>query len=106
MNSDLPSLVFALVAGGLISLFYFGGLWWTVRQVPHVKNGGMLLLASFIGRAAITLAGFYLAADGRWERLLACLAGFILVRAVMVRRLGLPSESDAAQTQTEHMPGA
>jgi F1F0 ATPase subunit 2 len=47
-----------------------------------------LSLVSLMIRLGVTLAGFYLVMAGRWERLLACLVGFLLMRTVLVRRLG------------------
>jgi F1F0 ATPase subunit 2 len=88
-TSELLWLVAALLVGGALGVFYFGGLWWTVRRIAQARRAGLLLLASFAARAVITLLGFYLVAGGRWERLLATVTGFILVRIVLVRRLGI-----------------
>jgi F1F0 ATPase subunit 2 len=76
----------ALLAGMVLGALYFGGLWWTVQRLTSARHPGLLFLASFIGRTAVTLAGFFLIAGGRWQRLLACLAGFVLARFLLVRR--------------------
>jgi F1F0 ATPase subunit 2 len=96
MNHAL-ALVLALMAGLALGLWYFGGLWLTVQRLPGARNPGFLSLVSLIIRLSLTLAGFYLVMAGRWERLLVCLAGFLLMRTVLVRRLGpvssqIPSE--------------
>jgi F1F0 ATPase subunit 2 len=70
-----------------LGLFYFGGLWLTVRQLPTCRWPAPLLLGSFVGRTAVVLVGFYVVMRGRWERVLACLAGFIMVRLFLVSRL-------------------
>ncbi len=88
-------LIPAFAAGLLLGLFYFGGLWLTVQRLPRSEHPGMLTLVSLIIRLGVTLAGFYLVMAGRWERLLVCLAGFLLVRIVLVRRLG-PISSPSA----------
>ena len=36
---------------------------------------------------AVVVVGFYFVMDGRWERMLACLAGFIMVRLILVSRM-------------------
>jgi F1F0 ATPase subunit 2 len=70
-----------------LGLFYFGGLWLTVRRLPGSRTPELLILGSFVGRLAVTLAGFYLVMGGRWERLLACLAGFLITRTFLLYRL-------------------
>jgi F1F0 ATPase subunit 2 len=82
-----------LLAGSVgvgVGVVYFGGLWLTVRRLPDARRPALLLLGSVVGRTVLTLLGFYLVMGARWERLLACLAGFILARMVLVRRLGPP----------------
>jgi F1F0 ATPase subunit 2 len=86
--SDGYFIGLALVGGGLVGLFYFGGLWLTVRALPHTRNPALLVLGSFMGRTAVSLFALYLLMDGRWERLLAGMAGFLLARYWMVRRYG------------------
>lgn len=79
-------LILAFLAGLLLGLLYFGGLWLTVQRLPAARHPGVLTLASLIIRLGVTLAVFYLVMAGRWERLLVCLAGFFLVRFVLIRR--------------------
>jgi F1F0 ATPase subunit 2 len=86
VSEGIP-LGLALAAGLGLGVFYFGGLWLTVRRLPTARHAGQLLLASAFVRMAVTLAGFYLVAGGQWQRLLICLLGFFSVRVIMVRRL-------------------
>jgi F1F0 ATPase subunit 2 len=86
MSSLLP-LLLALAAGLGLGLFYFGGLWLTVRQLPASRHPVPLLLGSFAGRTAAAAVGFYFVMGGSWERALACLAGFLVVRFVLISRL-------------------
>jgi len=85
--SSLVALFLASAAGMALGLFYFGGLWLTVRQLGTRRHAVALFLASFVGRTAVVLAGFYFVMGGHWERVLACLAGFIVVRQLLVSRL-------------------
>jgi F1F0 ATPase subunit 2 len=80
-------LALACVAGVGLGLFYFGGLWLTVRRLPNSPGPALLFMGSFVGRTALTVLGFYFVMDGRWERILACLAGFLLARQVLISRL-------------------
>jgi F1F0 ATPase subunit 2 len=86
--TQILSLLLAMVAGLALGLWYFGGLWLTVQRLPSARHPGVLSLISLIIRLGLTLAGFYLVMAGKWERLLACLAGFLLMRTLLVRRLG------------------
>jgi F1F0 ATPase subunit 2 len=82
----LLPVALALLAGVALGLFYFGGLWLTVQRVTTSQRPELLTLGSFVLRMAVTLAGFYWVMDGRWERLVACLAGFFVMRSLLVRR--------------------
>jgi len=85
MNQLIP-LLLAFAAGIAVGFFYFGGLWLTVQRLPQSRRPAVLSLVSLIIRLGLTLAVFYLVMAGRWERLLVCLAGFLLMRFVLVRR--------------------
>lgn len=87
MNSGIMDLVFALLAGGSLGIFYFAGLWWTVQKLPSSKSPALLSLGSFVVRTAVVLTGFHFIMGGQWERLLACLAGFMTARVVLIRGL-------------------
>jgi F1F0 ATPase subunit 2 len=78
--------VLSLIAGAALGLFYFGGLWLTIRRLPESRRPAALALASFVGRTALTVAGFYLLMDGQWPRLALGLAGFLGARTVLVSR--------------------
>ncbi|NIO10485.1 MAG: ATP synthase subunit I [Deltaproteobacteria bacterium] len=79
-------LFVVFMAGIGIGVFYFGGLWVTVRRLPTTRHPALWTLGSFMGRTGMSLLGFYAAMGGRWERLLACLFGFLLARHFLVRR--------------------
>lgn len=79
------TLALALTAGAILGALFFGGLWWTVRALPAAPRPGLLMLGSLLLRAGATVAGFYLVAGGRWQRLAACLLGFLIARALVLR---------------------
>jgi len=89
MNEPL-SLASALVAGVLLGAFFFGGLWWTVRQGVSSKRVALWFLGSVLLRMSVALTGFYFVSGRHWERLLLCLLGFVMARMV-VTRLARPS---------------
>jgi F1F0 ATPase subunit 2 len=84
-NRLLPGLL----GGGLIGLFYFGGLWLTIRYVTEKQGSNWLLLASFGGRAAVAVAAFVWLVNGHLPDLIAALIGFFITRTILIRRLGL-----------------
>ena len=84
MNEAL-SLAAALIAGFLLGAFFFGGLWWTVRQGVASGQPALLFLGSMLLRTCIVLSGFYFVAGDNWQRLLACLLGFVAARLIVTR---------------------
>ncbi len=79
-------LVGAAVAGLLLGVFFFGGLWLTVRKGLKSQRPALWFVGSMFLRTSVALCGFYLVSGGNWERLLACLLGFIVAR-VLVSKL-------------------
>jgi F1F0 ATPase subunit 2 len=74
-------LIVASGVGILLGVFFFGGLWWTVRKSVASGQPALWFLVSMLVRTAIVLLGFYALGVGDWKRLVACLMGFILGRA-------------------------
>ena len=103
MNETL-SLVLALVMGGVLGVIFFGGLWWTVRKVISSKWPALWLLGSMLLRTGIALAGFYFVAGGHWERLLACLAGFVIARLIVTRLTRSVEKPTYTAQEASHAP--
>ena len=81
------SLVLAGVAGGMLGVIFFGGLWWTVRKGVSSPRPALWFFVSLLVRMSIALAGFYFVGRGHWERPLVCLLGFVMARLVLTLRL-------------------
>lgn len=92
---EAPVLVLALLAGGVLGVIFFGGLWWTVRLGISSKWTAVLFLGSLLLRTAIALAGFYFVSQGDWRKVLACLLGFLIARfwVVLVTRVPIEKRS-------------
>ncbi|MBE0411562.1 MAG: ATP synthase subunit I [Anaerolineales bacterium] len=85
--NEFMYLVAALLAGMLLGLFYFGGLWVTVQRIPTSRVPLLLTIGSFLLRAGIVLGGFYIVAQGEWLRVIVSLVGFILMRIILLFKL-------------------
>lgn len=85
MPQNLLPLVVPFVVGVALGCFHFGGLWWTVRRMAGMRYPWLLLWASFLVRSVVTVGGFLLVADSGWERIVACVVGFLLARSVLIR---------------------
>ncbi len=84
MNEPLM-LVLSGLAGGMLGVLFFGGLWWTVRKGLASPRPALWFLGSLVVRTSVVLAGFYLVGGGDGKRLITCLLGFIIARFVVMR---------------------
>lgn len=87
MMQEMFSLAVALAAGAGMGAIFFGGLWLTLLKLPTVRWPILLVMGSMVGRMGIVLIGFYLIMNGNWQRLIACVLGFILMRQLLIRQL-------------------
>ncbi len=87
-------LILSLASGIGLGIFYFGGLWLTLKQLPCTQQPVLLTLGSFFGRNAVCLFAFYLIVRiGHLEGLMLSLAGFILMKFVLVLSLSPSKKS-------------
>ncbi len=85
MAVDLSGIPAALLMGTGLGLFYFGGLWLTVKRLSQSSQPALLSLASFFVRTAVVVPGFYYVMEGRLALLLAAMTGFLIIRFFLVR---------------------
>jgi F1F0 ATPase subunit 2 len=97
--NDVLTLVPALLFGVLLGGIFFGGLWWTVRKGLTARRPALWFFGSLMLRMATVIVGFLFIANGRWERMLACLTGFLIARGATRRLFKAPTEqpSDPAK---------
>ncbi len=92
--NDYFILIISLASGIGLGIFFFGGLWLTLKQLSSTRQPVLLTLGSFIGRNAICLLAFYLIVrTGHLEGLMLSLAGFILMKFVLVLSLSPSKKS-------------
>lgn len=81
--SEMFSVILILLAGVLLGTLFFGGLWWTVQKVVFSTQPALLFVCSLVLRTVVTVAGFCLVSRGDWRRLLSCVFGFLVARALV-----------------------
>jgi F1F0 ATPase subunit 2 len=94
------TLALAWAGGALLSGFFFGGLWWTVRKGVTSRCPALWFVGSLIVRMSAAVAGFYFVSGGRRERLLLCLLGFFMA-SLFVRQWASPSGEDPGRRGQE-----
>jgi F1F0 ATPase subunit 2 len=94
MTEILPALL-ATLGGAVLGLFYFAGLWFTLRRLPHHPHPALWVAGSFILRLTVSLIGFYivLGTDRSLTQLGIALLAFLAVRVVFTHRLHPESQS-------------
>ena len=103
MNETL-TMVLASLAGIALGALYFGGLWLTLRRALFSKVPALWFLVSLLVRTIITLIGFYIVSNHQWERLLACLIGFVLARLIVTRFARADGKSSYLGQEGNHAP--
>lgn len=88
--TNLLIILFSLLSGVAIGAFFFGGLWWTVKKGTPARYPALWFIGSIIIRFGVTLIWFYWVAGNHWERMLLCLAGFIVARIVVTKMTRQP----------------
>jgi F1F0 ATPase subunit 2 len=83
--SETLGIFAAALAGIILGVVFFGGLWWTVRRALSSGRAALWFPGSFLARTAIALTGFYFAAQGDWRRMAGCVLGFLGARMCVVR---------------------
>ena len=97
--TDTLGLVQAGMVGALVGAFFFGGLWQTVHRAVFSTQPALWFLGSIVLRTGVTLGGFYLVSRAHWERLPACLVGFVLVHVAVTLRTRAQMKTPARPAQ-------
>ena len=102
--NDTLSLALAFATGVLLGAIFFGGLWWTVRKGLSSTQPALWFLGSLLLRTSLVLTGFYFVARGRWERVLACLLGFVAARLIATRLSRAVEKTAYWEPEVRHAP--
>ena len=86
---ELLTGLLAALGGAALGLFYYAGLWFTLRRLPQQTHPALWVFGSFTLRLTVSMAGFYLilGPDRSLSRLGLALMAFIAARVLLTRRL-------------------
>ncbi len=93
-------MLMALLEGALLGVFFFAGLWWTVRKIESTKQVALLFLGSMLLRTSVVILGFYFILGDNWQRLLAGLLGFVIARIIVTRLTRVAGQSKTIVTES------
>lgn len=90
----LSRLSISFIAGCGLGLFYFGGLWLTVRQLPQQQHPFAWIFSSLLLRLSILLLLFYgiiirQAGISAVLSTISCFLGLLLVRTLLIQKIGI-----------------
>ena len=83
MNETLVFLL-TFIAGLLLGVVFFGGLWITVQRALTSKMPVLWFAGGSISRMTIALLGFYFVCQNSWLRFVICLLGFVAARFIVL----------------------
>lgn len=83
--SETLVLFSSYLAGMLLGALFFGGLWLTIRKAISSSHPAAWFLVSLVLRMAVTLGGFFVVSAGSWQRMSACVLGFMTSRLLVTR---------------------
>ena len=99
---DYLDITVALISGALLAVFFFSGLWWTVRQLTSSHQPALLFMFSMLFRTSLVVVGFYFILGDSWFRLLAGLVGFVIVRTLATHFIKTLTQSQSrSQSQSQ-----
>ena len=97
MDTITTTLVPSAVGIGA-GLLYFLGLAFTLKALPRSRRPALLTALSFLARTAVTALGLYLLARGGvWQNVINGLAGFLLVRMMLTRRVPAGQDGESPE---------
>lgn len=79
------SIFFAFAIAMITGIFYFAGLWLTVKQVTKISKPYLWLIISFLVRLIIILIVFYFLLRANTFNIFPCLIGFLLIRFISIK---------------------
>ena len=79
---------FSFIWGVLLGLFYFGGLWMTLKYITRTNKSKSWLGISFIIRISFIMVGFWVSIKVDAVSFVLTLSAFLITRVILTRTLG------------------
>jgi F1F0 ATPase subunit 2 len=95
--TELPLLSASFLAGAMLGILFFLGLWWTVQKGLASNRPALWFFGSTLLRTGFVIVGFFFISAGDWRRLLICLMGFFIARVLVTRFTRTTGEPDASE---------
>ena len=86
-NLSLISVLVAIIAGSMLSLFFFKGLQYSTERIGRGEASVAFILLSFVTRLTVVCVGFYWLGTNDWRTMTTMLVAFILTRHWLLRPL-------------------
>jgi F1F0 ATPase subunit 2 len=97
-TNEIGMLLVSALAGVVLGIIFYGGLWLTLQRLGQAKHMTALLATSLLVRSGLALGGFYLISAGRLDRLAICLATFWVTRLFFIKTLQ-PEKQRSVETR-------
>lgn len=81
------NFILCFIAGFCLGMFFFGGLWFTIRNISSMTRPSLLIIISFFVRTVVVMAGFYLILKQGMPSLLIALAGYLVSRTWCIGKI-------------------
>jgi F1F0 ATPase subunit 2 len=91
---DPLALATAFFAGAALAGIYLAALWRSVRELAGAGRPAAILVRGALLRVVVVAGALGLAAQAGVGPFLACVAGFIVVRVAVTRRVRAPLHGD------------
>lgn len=91
-------LAVVTLLGVLLGVGFFGSLRWVVGRLVSARWPALWMLGSMVVRIGLAMGAFVLLSQGRWDRMIAALAGFLAGRWIAIRVWG-PGRANATHAR-------
>ena len=86
--------IFSVIWGVILGLFYFGGLWMTLKVISRSKKPKSCLALSFVVRIFLILVGFWFIVRLDPVAFIFTFPAFLITRVILTRSLGGESQGE------------
>lgn len=88
INFNTIEILIAIIAGGMLSITFFGSLWFTTQKLPTIKYPVLLIIGSLVLRfAVILIVCYWVLVTQDWQILVVGLVSFTLARLLIISQV-------------------